>query len=233
MTRKSYKHIFFDLDRTLWDFDSSARQTFEDIYSRYRLDQRGIATLDDFVNVFNGHNDHLWDLYRNGEIAKELLRGLRFERTLATFCIDDPALAQKMSDDYIYCSPRNVRLFPHAKEVLAYLGQKYFIHLITNGFEEVQWVKLETSGLGPYFISVTTSEEAGVKKPDPGIFTYALSKASAKASDSIMIGDDLEVDIEGARQVGIDQVFFNPNGRVHSNSVTYEISSLDALLRLF
>ncbi|MBS4057871.1 MAG: YjjG family noncanonical pyrimidine nucleotidase [Bacteroidetes bacterium] len=233
MTRKSYKHIFFDLDRTLWDFDSSARQTFEDIYTRYMLDQRGIATLDLFVDVFNGHNDHLWDLYRNGEIAKELLRGLRFERTLATFGIDDPGLVQKMSDDYIYCSPRNVRLFPHAKEVLAYLGKKYFIHLITNGFEEVQWVKLETSGLGPYFISVTTSEEAGVKKPDPGIFAYALGKASAQASDSIMVGDDLEVDIEGARQVGIDQVFFNPNGRVHNNNVTYEISSLDALMRLF
>ncbi|MDP3462907.1 MAG: YjjG family noncanonical pyrimidine nucleotidase [Bacteroidales bacterium] len=229
MHKNKYKHLFFDLDRTLWDFEASALHTFHDIYKRYALHEKGIESVVSLMAVFNDHNERLWTLYRNGQIAKEVLRGIRFEYTLKSFNIEDKQLADAMSDDYVYYSPRNVHLFPHAIEVLEKLNVVYPLHLITNGFEEVQHKKLETSGLGKFFRTVTTSEEAGVKKPDKGIFEYALSKAGGEPDKSVMIGDDLEVDIEGAKNAGLDQIYFNPDGISHDTSVTCEIRSLTDL----
>jgi putative hydrolase of the HAD superfamily len=230
---KKYHHLFFDLDRTLWDFDASARQTFEDIYNRYKLYDIGIESVDKLIKVFSQHNDMLWDQYRQGVIEKDYLRGVRFELTLKSFGINDVFLAEHMSDDYVYFSPRNVHLFPYAAEVLSILYERYPLHLITNGFKEVQVTKLEQSGLGRFFATVTTSEEAGVKKPEQGIFSHALAKSGALASESIMIGDDLMVDIEGAARAGMDTVFFNPDRVSHQHNITYEIQSLRELAVLF
>ncbi len=226
---RKYRHIFFDLDRTIWDFDASALQTFKDIYSRYSLHEHGIASVEEFMEVFSGHNERLWDQYRQGSIEKAFLRDVRFKLTLQSFGIDNPALAAQMSDDYVFYSPRNVFLFPHTEEVLSCLQKHYHLHMITNGFEEVQHTKLEQSGLRRFFLSVTTSEEAGVKKPDRGIFDLALHKAEAHPEESIMIGDDLLVDIEGATKAGMDTVYFNPLKEQHWHRPTFEINSLDEL----
>lgn len=228
-TRKNYTHIFFDLDRTLWDFDASALQTFKDIYRRYSLHEFGIVSVEELMEVFSGHNERLWDQYRQGIIEKAYLREVRFTMTLHSFGIDSPSLATQMSDDYVFYSPRNVFLLPHAEEVLSYLHERFAVHLITNGFEEVQHTKLEKSGLVKYFLTITTSEEAGVKKPDRGIFDLALHKAKAHPAESIMIGDDLLVDIEGATNAGMDTVFFNPLKEQHLFRPTFEINSLDEL----
>lgn len=222
----NYQHIFFDLDRTLWDFDSSARMAFEEIYKKYDLDKLRIESVEEFQRVYNIHNNALWAEYRVGKIKKEVLRGLRFRLTLKDFGIDDNDLAENIGHDYITISPLRVSLFPNAIEILEYLKPKYALHLITNGFSEVQETKLKVSGLGNYFLHVITSEEAGYKKPDERIFQYAFAKTGATPDKSIMIGDDPEVDILGAKKFEMDQVLFDPEKAFNRNGSTYYINNL-------
>lgn len=229
---RKYQHIFFDLDMTLWDFESNAREAYQDIYHTFRLSDRGIASLNDFVSTYFVHNDRLWEQYRNGEIEKEFLRSLRFELTLRDYGIDDPALAHAIGHEYVTISPTKTRLFPNAHATLAYLQKQYTLSIITNGFEEVQYHKLKNSSLDSYFSHVITSEQAGCKKPDPDIFRYALQQAGADASRSVMIGDDLEVDVLGAMHAGIDAVFFNPKKIEHNSNIRHEINDLNDLINI-
>lgn len=228
-----YKHIFFDLDRTLWDFDSSAKIAFNEIFENHNLKQRGITSVDEFQKAYNIHNDELWALYRNGQIKKEILRGKRFRLTLEDFGINDDLLAEQIGEEYIGISPLRVALFPNAETVLEYLAPNFQLNMITNGFSEVQAVKLKSSGLGKYFQVIVTSEEAGYKKPDERIFTYAFNKSRANPEESIMIGDDPEVDILGARNVGMDQVLFDPDKKFSQNGSTYYINNLIELQKIF
>ena len=140
--------------------------------------------------------------------------------------IHDTALADHLSEDYVYWSPRIVRLVTGTMELLEYLKPKYHLHLITNGFQEVQHTKLDGSGMAPYFESLTVSEEVGVKKPNPEIFFRALQKAGAQPNESLMIGDEMAVDIDGARSAGIDQVFFNRKREVVEGERTFEVFNL-------
>jgi len=229
---KSYKHIFFDLDKTLWDFDKNSHETFNDIFIKHQLKEKGIPSLEDFLKVYVEHNLRLWELYRNGEIEKKLLSYKRFDLTINHFGIKDLGLAKAMGADYITLSPLKTNLFPHAHETLEYLKEKYKMHIITNGFEEVQHRKIEAADLRKYFDQVITSEEAGCKKPDQKIFRYALDKANAIASESLMIGDDLNVDIIGARDSGLDQVFFNNQRTQHNEVVSFEITNLKNLKKI-
>lgn len=220
------RHVFFDLDRTLWDFEKSANQTFEEIYHFYELQNKGITSADEFHDAYTIHNNRLWDQYRKGEIQKDILRGLRFNLTLQDFGITDNVLAEKIGDDYVRISPLKVNLFPYSIEILEYLFLKYNLHIITNGFSEVQTTKLETSGMDKYFINVITSEEAGVKKPHPDIFKLAFTKAGALPEESIMIGDDYEVDIIGAKEVSMAQIFVDHEKKYSKNQSTYYITNL-------
>jgi putative hydrolase of the HAD superfamily len=230
---KIYKHIFFDLDRTIWDFDASAADTFNYMYSKYGLTDKGVPSLEKFRTRYEIHNDILWSLYRKGEILKEVLNIRRFEMTLADFGIVDHSISLGMSEDYVNVNPDKPFLFPGAIETLEYLGPRYPLHLITNGFQEVQEQKFRIARLDRFFKSVTTSEEAGIKKPEPGIFHFALDKAKADASDSIIIGDDLAVDIVGARNIGMDGVYFNPEHKEYAEEITFEIESLLELKEIF
>ncbi|MBI9033748.1 MAG: YjjG family noncanonical pyrimidine nucleotidase, partial [Bacteroidales bacterium] len=169
------------------------------------------------------------DLYRIGNITKEFLRNQRFQLALKKFNINKPDLAEKLGDYYVEKSPYKTRLFPHTIDTLEYLKKKYQLHIITNGFEEVQYIKMKHSGLDKYFQQIVTSEQAGAKKPTKEIFEYSLNTAQAKAHESIMIGDDLAVDIIGAQNAGVDQVYFNYFNEEHHEKPTYEISSLDVL----
>lgn len=221
-----YKHVFFDLDRTLWDFDAAAKEAFERIYEKYNLKKLGIPNAHEFHEVYHPLNEHLWELYREDKITKEHLNQSRFVMPLEHYGIHDTELANHLSEDYVYWSPRIVRLVPGTMELLEYLKPKYHLHLITNGFQEVQDTKLGESGMKPYFDTLTVSEEVGVKKPNPRIFHHALRKAGASAEESLMIGDEMAVDIEGARQAGIDQILFNPNGKAIDGKPTFEVKSL-------
>ncbi len=228
MSRK-YQYLFFDLDRTLWDFEKSAHQAFEEIFEIHKLSGLGIENREEFHKRYEVHNQQLWDLYRIGEIEKGVLMWKRFSDTLEEYGIDNPYLARELGNDYVTISPKKVNLYPHAMETLRYLYPNYQMHIITNGFQEVQNIKMETSGMDRYFKTMITSEKAGVKKPDPAIFEYALNKTSATSGNSLMIGDDYEVDIIGAGSVGMDQVFFDPEQQFPRNGSTYKISSLAEL----
>ena len=223
---KRYKHVFFDLDRTLWDFDASAEVAFERIYEKYDLKSLGIPSAHEFHEVYHPLNEQLWVLYRSDQITKDELNRIRFLKPLEHYGIHDVDLADHLSEDYVYWSPRIVRLVPGTMELLDYLKPKYHLHLITNGFQEVQHTKLSGSGLEPYFETLTVSEEVGVKKPNPEIFRYALKKAGATAEESLVIGDEMAVDIDGARAAGIDQILFNPSGEVVEGERTFEVKSL-------
>ncbi len=230
---KNYKHLFFDLDHTLWDFERSARETFRFLFKKHGLEALGVPSLDAFVAEYTKHNTRLWEYYRNGTLKKEILRSLRFQQTLEGFYIDDEALAAAIGDDYVYFSPRTVFLMPGALTTVEQLATKYSLHIITNGFEEVQHIKLQESKLRPFFTTVTTSEEAGTKKPDAGIFAYALKKAGATASESVMIGDHPEVDIAGAHEAGLATIFFNPHPSQNGSPADHEIRKLESLLEIF
>ncbi len=220
------EHVFFDLDRTLWDFDKSADQTFEEIFEIHELYGKGVPSFSAFHEAYTIHNNNLWDQYRKGEIKKEILRGLRFILTLNDFGIYDNDLGEKLGDDYVRLSPLKVNLFPYSIEILEYLLPKYSLHIITNGFSEVQEIKLQTSGMAKYFDKVITSEEAGFKKPDVRIFNFAFEKSGALPQNSIMIGDDYEVDIIGAKGVNMQQIFFDPEKKFSENGSTYYINNL-------
>lgn len=226
-----YKQIFFDLDHTLWDFEANSEETLQDLYETFGLRKRGVADFAGFYKIYSAHNDRLWERFRNGYITREDLRWKRMWHTLLDFKIWDQQLVQDFSKQYLQILPTKTRLFPDTIEVLEYLKEKgYPVHLITNGFEETQHLKLRHSGITDYFTCVVTSESAGCLKPHAGIFEYALQQTGCLPSEALMIGDTLEVDILGARDAGIHQVYFNParpaNGGIRP---TYSIKRLAEL----
>ncbi|NVO19989.1 MAG: noncanonical pyrimidine nucleotidase, YjjG family [Bacteroidetes bacterium] len=224
--KKVYKHIFFDLDHTLWDFERNAEETKQELFTELQLGAKGIPSYESFRSKYIGINLALWALYREDKIGKDDLNFKRFHLTLLEFGIDDKELGAAMASKYLEGITTKTYLFPYTREILEYLYPKYPLYIITNGFEEVQFGKLKNSGLDKYFTSVITSEEAGVKKPDSAIFLYALSKVNADVEDSLMIGDDLEVDIGGARDIGMDQLFVNHERKTHETPATFEVTSL-------
>ncbi|RPH25967.1 MAG: noncanonical pyrimidine nucleotidase, YjjG family [Bacteroidales bacterium] len=222
---KVYKHIFFDLDRTLWDFDQNMIDALRDIFFDFNLDSI-FPDIHTFINVFTKHNDYLWEKYRLGELKKDLLRFKRFDMTLRDYGVNEPLISKKMGEEFIRIIPLKTALVPHAREVLEYLKPKYKLHIITNGFDEVQFPKLEKCHLANFFEKVVTSETSGYHKPCPEAFGYSLSSVNAKKEESIMVGDDLEIDIVGAKKFGMDQIYFNRYSISHKTKPTHEINSL-------
>jgi len=229
-----YKHLFFDLDHTLWDFEANSRQTLEEIYHSLNLAERGVNDFDLFHRRYIVHNDKLWARYRNGYIKVDELRWKRMWLTLLDFKIGEEALARKMDVLFLDALPTRRILFPHTLEILGYLRDKgYILHLITNGFEKTQHAKLRHAGLTPYFTEVITSEGSNSLKPHKEIFDYALLRAGAERHESIMLGDSLDVDIQGAINAGIDQVYVNHLGLEAAIRPTYMVRSLKELEEIF
>ena len=229
-----YKHLFFDLDHTLWDFEANSRQTLEELYHLLHLEERGIQDFDLFHKTYIVHNDKLWDRYRKGFIKVDELRWKRMWLTLLDFKIGDEPLARKMDVLFLDALPSRRILFPYTLEILDYLTEKgYRLHLITNGFEKTQHSKLANSGLSKYFVEVITSEGSNSLKPHKEIFEYALRRAGAEKPESIMLGDNVEVDIQGAINAGIDQVYVNHLNETPSTQPTYMVRSLKELEGIF
>jgi putative hydrolase of the HAD superfamily len=227
-----YENIFFDLDHTLWDFEANSKEAFLELFDKYKLLHRGVTSMDEFLAEYFLINEKLWDDYRKGLIVKEQLRYDRFHQAFQKFGINDAHLTTNFSDEYVNSAPYKTNLFPHAIETLDYLSKKYSLHIVTNGFEEVQYLKMKNTNLHKYFSQIITSERSGYKKPDKRMFEFSLSEAKANKATSIMIGDSLEADIIGARDAGLNQVYFNPKLKSHSEKVTHEISSLKELVGL-
>ena len=231
---RRYDHLFFDLDHTLWDFEANARLTLQTLYDDLQLEAAGVYDFDLFYQNYLAHNERLWERYRKGFIKQEELRLKRMWLALLDFKIANDELSQKMNVLFLDLLPTRTILFPYTKEILQYLANKnYELHLITNGFEKIQHSKLKYSGLDKFFSEVITSERSNSIKPNKEIFEYAFQKTNANPAKSIMIGDTLDVDILGAINAGIDQVFVNHTGITGDIRPTYTVRSLKELEEIF
>ncbi len=229
-----YKHLFFDLDHTLWDFDANAKEALIELYAHFELESKGVLPFENFYRHYLHHNQILWDRYHKGFITSEELKWKRMWRTMLEFKIGSEELAKEMSGRFLEILPTKKLLFPHTIEILDYLTAKgYVLHLITNGFEKVQWSKLRSSGITHYFANVITSEASNSLKPKKEIFEYALKKAGASLHESIMLGDNLDADIQGAINAGMDCIFVNHINTVTEIKPTYIIHHLKELEEIF
>lgn len=224
-----YKHLFFDLDNTLWDFDFNSKIVLNHIFDKFKLKDKGIPSKKKFINSYKKVNGNLWLKYREGLINKNILRSQRFLMTLDSFNIHDNKLSKIISNYYVNNSPHQTKLMDGAKDVLFNLSLRYKLHIITNGFKEVQYVKLKESGIYNFFDKIIVSEDVGVLKPNKKIFSYAINKSGAKIENSLMVGDDVISDIRGAREFGIDQVYFDFKFSNKKVQATYIIHSLKEL----
>ena len=215
---KNIKHIFFDLDHTLWNFEKNSSLTFKFLLNKYNID----IDLKDFLKIYMPINFSLWNLYRDDKITKQYLRHNRLKSTFEKLNISiKPSVIDDISDDYVKHLPDNNFLLPNAISVLDYLFQKYTLHIITNGFTEVQNTKISNSNLNKYFTCIIDSETVGVKKPYSKIFNYAynISKASYK-NECLMIGDNYQADVMGALNYGFKAIHLNSNNEsYHENSI--------------
>lgn len=230
----AYKHLFFDLDHTLWDFETNAKETLSELHALHALHERGIHDFDAFFSRYSFHNERLWDRYTKGFIKQEELRWKRVWLALLDFKIADEKLAREISVQFLDGLPNRRNLFPYTTEILDYLTQKnYVLHLITNGFDNIQHSKLKHSNLTSYFKEVITSEKSGSLKPQREIFEFALNVTLAKPEESIMIGDNIEADIKGAMAAGLDTVFVNHLKVATDVKPTFTIHHLKELEAIF
>jgi putative hydrolase of the HAD superfamily len=227
------KHIFFDLDHTIWDFDRNAEETLLELYQQHKLQELGLSSPEAFILNYTINNHALWTDYHLGKITKDLLRAERFKRTFIQMGVAPELVPDAFEDDYVRISPTKTNLFEGSIKVLEYLQPRYQLHIISNGFKETTLTKMNLSGLNPYFKNVIISEDVGINKPDKAVFQYALDKAGAKLEESIMIGDSLEADIYGALNFGMKAIFFNPQKKEKPADVPWEIYHLEELLLHF
>jgi putative hydrolase of the HAD superfamily len=226
---RPYKCIFFDLDHTLWDYETNSCNTLRELYASFGLQGLGLIDCNSFEQQFKRVNLQLWDLYDRGLIGSEVIREQRFKQILEHFSITDDKLIADLSVAYMDSCPKKGTLLPHALETLHYLSERYSMTVVTNGFEEIQHIKMTAGNLHHFFAHIVTSQKAGCKKPSRGIFDYALKANNVLPNEAIMIGDNLVTDIGGALNASIDSVFFNPERIAHEVTVKHEITSLAEL----
>lgn len=224
-----YKHIFFDLDHTLWDHDTNCREALSEVYEIFKLETIGIESLAAFQENFNEINYRLWGQYEKGDISQHELRHNRFRLVFTSLGVSDHEICDELSDVYLSICPKKSNLLPFSIETLKYLFPKYPLHIITNGFNETQDTKMISSEIRHYFRNIVTSQESGFKKPDPEMFRYACKIAETEPEQCLMIGDNFYADVLGAMNVGMDAVFFNPNAVNVIEKPTFEIQNMREL----
>lgn len=232
---KGVEHIFFDLDHTLWDFDRNATDTLTDLYVKYELKDKLKVATNYYLSKYFEINDYYWDLFDKGLANKEDFRVTRFIKLFDFFGFKDDALAKVIDDEYIDTCPQRGKLLEGAVDVLNYLTLNYELHIITNGFKEIQEIKMKSSEIDHFFSSMTTSECAKGHKPSPVIFKKALERSKALVNNSIFIGDNPATDIDGAARFGFRTVWYNSRSleRGDLRSPDFEIKSLLDLKEIF
>lgn len=228
-----YTHLFFDLDHTLWDFEKNSEEAMQDAFVELKVEHFLNVNYKEFNAVYKKINQKYWERFRKGFVSRSDLRWKRMQATFLEFKKFDDALARNLGEAYLEKLPTKTHLFDHAKDVLDYCREKkYELHLITNGFEETQVKKITTSGIADYFDEMISSERALASKPNALIYEFAMKQTNATPDKSLMIGDHFEVDILGAKNVGMDQVYFNPKKRDNNESATFEIACLSELYEI-
>ena len=225
-----YRNLFFDLDDTIWAFSQNARNTFEEVYHKYNFNQY-FDSFEHYYSLYQQRNTELWLEYGEGKITKEELNSQRFLFPLQSVGVNDETLAKHYSEDFFAIIPTKSGLMPHAKEVLEYLAPNYNLYILSNGFRELQFRKMQSAGVDQYFKKVILSEDLGVLKPWPEIFHFALSATQSDLRRSLMIGDSWDNDITGASGVGMHQVYYNIAQRTDLPfKPTYQIKDLKELM---
>lgn len=221
--------LFFDLDHTLWDFETNSAMTFQKIFNEEKIN----FSLERFIEIYSPINHDCWKRYRNNKITHQELRVQRLERTFQALEYScSPELLDRINQRYVDYLSDFTKLFEGTQQLLFKLGVRYEMHIITNGFDTVQYHKMKNSGLQPFFGKVFTAEGVGFKKPSPQIFEFALNDTRKKASESLMIGDSLEADVEGALNVSMQAIHFNSHGEPVHNlcPIVYSMKELERLL---
>ncbi len=216
------KAIFFDWDHTLWDHDKNANEVLLDLFNEFNLPERDPSVV---WSSFQQINDSLWEAYQLGHITQETLRETRFVRFFESIQVQGPAA--DFSEAYLFRTPRKTNLLPGAYEVVRKLAQKYPLYILTNGFNDIQWLKIEGAGMQHFFKEIITSDLAGCKKPARGFFDYALQRAGITPAEALMIGDHPRIDIHGAEQAGIPGIHLNY--REAETVCKYQIKDLNEL----
>lgn len=210
---KNFNHIFFDLDRTLWDFEANSSLTLRELFDEFGLRPKLRVNFDEYLPEYHRINDLFWQQYRDGIINKEGLRYARFEASFQFFGLNDAALAEAVGEQYVQRSPKRTALIDGALDLLRHLHHLGLpMSVITNGFDEVQHLKMEASGIAHFFQHTITSEAVGVRKPHPKIFEHALQLTNVQPQGAVMIGDHFEADIDGALLAGWHAIYLLPNG---------------------
>lgn len=228
------KDLFFDLDHTLWDFEKNSTEALKEGFEELSLSSYGVESAEDYISNYKNANAWCWGEYQAGRMNKTELRWRRFSMTLANWGLEkDSLLGQRLGSHYVETSPYKTHLVKDALRVVRDLYERgHRLIMLTNGFEEVQHIKVRQCGLEPFFENVLTSDALGVKKPHPEIFNLALKKTNSKVENAIMLGDSLESDIIGARDAGWGQVFYNPKCIPHDEDVLHEVKDLISILDL-
>ena len=221
-----YKDLFIDLDDTLWDIHQNSKECLNEIFDEYGY-SKFYKCFDDYYDVYMPSNNHLWGQYREGKINKDKLIVERFLVPVRKFGIDDALYAKKLSDDFLVRTTLRTKLIEGTIDLLEYLKPKYKMHILSNGFREVQYKKIDNSGLKPYFDKIILSDDAGINKPHIDFFNYAFTNTNANPSETLMIGDSWDADILGAYNSNIDQLWFNPHELSHNGfTPTYCVTTL-------
>ena len=227
-----YRHLFFDLDHTLWDFDRNSAESITELFDTFQLADAGIASAAEFSTHFIAINRQLWADYDRNIITHGFIRENRFPMVFKSLGVDASSIQADLNAEYLNILPRKPHLLESAREVLDYLKGRYTMHIITNGFAEIQAVKMDSAEIAHYFTHVITNGLVDAKKPDPAIFNYAMEISGADVSESLMIGDSYGADILGAKGVGMDTVFYNTAGLIVEDKPTYDIRHWNELMTI-
>jgi putative hydrolase of the HAD superfamily len=221
-----YKHLLFDLDHTLWDFEKNSRETLLELYDSYNFKKYSKFDSYDFLQKFKEVNTTLWELYDRNDIDRMYIRKNRFKMVFTQLGLKEQDVPPDISDVYLSICPTKSNVIPDTFEVLDYLKGKYHMHIITNGFDDIQDTKLNSSNLRSYFDKIFTSEAVGFKKPSKEMFEKAVELIGTRKKSCVMIGDNIETDIKGALNASLDVIFFNPDHIAHDLQLNYEIHRL-------
>lgn len=225
-----YKNVFIDLDDTLYDFKGASLESFKETYNLLGYD-RYFHSFEQYIELYTPRNLQLWEQYGRGEITKSELNRIRYSYPLEAVGVHDEQLASRFCKEALSRIPTKNKLIPGCKELLDYLYPKYNLYILSNGFQELQEHKMQTTGIRDYFKALVLSDHIGINKPRRELFEHALSSTGSTVSDSIMVGDMFETDIVGAANVGIDQIFFNSKGiEKRPFEPTYEVRDLKEII---
>ena len=214
---KNITHIFFDLDHTLWDTDKNAKESLQEIHQEIKIQENFNVPFDLFHATYQKHNDLLWKKYAKHEVSKSDVRINRFKYSLEELNIFDDNINEFFASHFVSRTPLKKNLIEGAIELMDYVKDRYTLSIITNGFKEVQYIKMEESGLSKYFSHIFISEEVGHNKPSPDIFKHAMQTSGASiAENCLMIGGSLEADILGAINAGMKAVYLCPESKNES-----------------